>query len=332
MSEPDDRELEDFLEGRSEISRVYAEGAKRQSSPPAADLAIRNLAREDLRRVAHGGWDRARYLRPLALAACLVLALAVFLQVRDEPERLPSRSDPIRTRPDTAAPAAGATAPEAKREEPQASPAITVEPDSEARREAPVVTQPLRSLRDLGAESGAGAAAPGEAQTVPPSEPKRQAVKPLPKASPDLRASDAPATAPAPVAAPAPASPPPAAAGAAAAPPRSAAEAEAAPRRMAPAAETLAVPAPPKRRAERTKRASEADTEEFFTAPEDRKAEAAVPLKTTTPEEQLDEIRAMASNNLPAARIALKSWRAANAQAEIPEDLAWMLPESEPPP
>lgn len=333
MFEPDDRELDDFLEGRSGISRTYAEG-KRETSPSSADAAIRALAREDLRRAAHGGWRRMRLLRPLALAACMVLALGVLLQLRNEPEMREALPVP---------------APQAL---PETVPMIPVQPLE--RSEAPSSSADEARAKIAREAEDSAAPAPSVQAPAPSAEPTVQAAEPAPVApSPEIaapkdraveaerKAMEAPRkretpslAVPRPAPAPKPlldSRRPDAAAGASQGPAQDSASqpgtAPAAPA-VAPSAREPAREAAPRalgseRRGEPSSRPAEND---FFVAPEERAPQLAPQATQTTSDARLDEIRAMASNNPPAARTALRAWQAANPQAQVPEDLAWLLP------
>jgi hypothetical protein len=122
MTEPDDRELERYLEGKSPVSRRYRE-ASRETSPPDLDEAILARARAEARRRP----SLNRVLTPVALAASVVLGVNLawnLYQVEPVPvaetQRLAKSAEPTYA-PDPApapveqAPAAPAPAPEAKR-------------------------------------------------------------------------------------------------------------------------------------------------------------------------------------------------------------------------
>jgi len=70
MTRPDDRELEQYLEGGSKLSRRYRE-ASGETSPPDLDETIRARARAELKRQP----SLNRLLAPVALAASVVLGV-----------------------------------------------------------------------------------------------------------------------------------------------------------------------------------------------------------------------------------------------------------------
>jgi hypothetical protein len=71
MTEPDDRELERYLEGGSPVSRRYRE-ASAEAAPPELDEAVLAKARAELRRRPAG---INRWLAPIALAASVMLGI-----------------------------------------------------------------------------------------------------------------------------------------------------------------------------------------------------------------------------------------------------------------
>jgi hypothetical protein len=68
---PDDRELDQYLQGDSKLSRRYRE-ASGETAPPELDDAILAQARSELRRRPHG---INRWLAPTALAASVMLGI-----------------------------------------------------------------------------------------------------------------------------------------------------------------------------------------------------------------------------------------------------------------
>ncbi|MGH8442405.1 MAG: DUF5329 family protein [Nevskiaceae bacterium] len=98
MTNPDDRELDQYLKGDSALSRRYRE-ASGEASPPDLDEAILARARAELRRKP----SLSRVLAPVALAASLVLGVNLawnVYQAKPVPEFAPE--------PPAAAPAADA--------------------------------------------------------------------------------------------------------------------------------------------------------------------------------------------------------------------------------
>lgn len=71
MTEPDDRELEQYLQGDSPLSRRYRE-ASRESAPPELDETILAQARREVRLRPLG---INRWLTPVALAASVLLGI-----------------------------------------------------------------------------------------------------------------------------------------------------------------------------------------------------------------------------------------------------------------
>lgn len=78
---PDDRLLDEFLAGRSEVSRAYR-AASDDTAPPALDAAVLQMAREAARRPP---LRNARWRLPLAAAAVLVLSFGSLQLIREEP-------------------------------------------------------------------------------------------------------------------------------------------------------------------------------------------------------------------------------------------------------
>ena len=77
---PDDRELDDFLAGRSELSQRYRDAKPREAAPPELDQLVLDRARQAVQpRVRRG-----KFVVPLALAASVVLTFSVVLMVREE--------------------------------------------------------------------------------------------------------------------------------------------------------------------------------------------------------------------------------------------------------
>ena len=92
MSEPkppvmpdDDRELEDFLAGRGELSRLYRQEAAEIKAPEALDAAVLAAARAPLPIPKAKPARLRRWRLPLSLAASMVIGIAVLREVPREP-------------------------------------------------------------------------------------------------------------------------------------------------------------------------------------------------------------------------------------------------------
>jgi len=97
--ENDDRELDRYLRGDSEVSRLYRQGADEQP-PPELDARIVAQAHRDAapRRAAAGPLAR-RWTLPVSLAAVVVLSVSVVLLMQ-EPDLVPiSEPSPARDMP-----------------------------------------------------------------------------------------------------------------------------------------------------------------------------------------------------------------------------------------
>jgi hypothetical protein len=142
MTQPDDRELEEYLEGGSKLSRRYRE-AGGESTPPELDEAVLAQARAELRRKPNVN----RYLAPVALAASLVLAvnLAWNLRQAEPPEdRAPvPAKEPAAADVPAAPPPAAPPAPE-----PKLKKAAPAEPAAPARAAAPAAEEQERREAD----------------------------------------------------------------------------------------------------------------------------------------------------------------------------------------
>ena len=80
-----DKELNDYLEGQSPLSKIYRDGAK--TDPPAAvDVAILAEAGKAVRGQKHGGLNPfgSSWFVPASLAAVLVLAVGLLLFMGEE--------------------------------------------------------------------------------------------------------------------------------------------------------------------------------------------------------------------------------------------------------
>jgi hypothetical protein len=229
---PDDRELDGFLEGGSPLSNVYRRLARGDSAPPVVDAAILELARQDMQEARHPRWRRSRQLQFLAVAASMTLVVGVLLHLERDPQTqgtlksggeplavLPPREAPAASPPAAAqkvAPTATERAPEPAPEpiperKPQAAAAVAVPPQ-------PADPSPLRSIvpekaaqaveresheveRPLAEEARPRAepAAPAPAPEPAPVEKKKSSSKkePAPKSSSKKKAEPASTSAPA---------------------------------------------------------------------------------------------------------------------------------------
>jgi hypothetical protein len=152
---PDDRELEDFLAGRSAVSRAYRADAEQQAAPAALDAPV--LAR------AEAPVAQARRLQrwrlPMTLAASVVVAVGVLRLAVNEPAvRAPSTADaampahPERARGDLAA------TPEPASAEAKAAPAAPAL--AEVAEDAPATLAPPPPESPFAARAGESRAAP----------------------------------------------------------------------------------------------------------------------------------------------------------------------------
>lgn len=224
-NKPDDRELEDFLQGSSRIGAAYREAARQDSAPRELDAAILAMARAA---VATPVRRRPRWIQPMAVAATLALSLGVLLNIWRDPsarqQLAPMAESGVDAAVDAAAPAsmsveseAGMAAPVA--EQKSAVPALA---DADARPEA---TQPeLRKKQEpaakissepVQAEVMTSAPRPAPAPLAPPPPPpaamdesaapvgalsaKPEPAEPLraepPAAAPGMNSTDAPTAA-----------------------------------------------------------------------------------------------------------------------------------------
>lgn len=173
---PDDRELEQYLEGGSKLSARYRE-AGGETAPPELDEVILAQAKAELRRKP----NLNRYLAPVALAASLVLAVNLawnVYQVAPLPERVeaPAEAD-ARLAPEPAAPSAAAPVPRRKAVPPPApaaeekearetrqvadtASAAKSEPHALAEQQVQAMNRARQQLQE---SAPAGAAAPADA-------------------------------------------------------------------------------------------------------------------------------------------------------------------------
>jgi hypothetical protein len=216
MSEPelpDDRELEDFLAGRSAVSRAYRADAEQQAAPAALDAPV--LAR------AEAPVAQARRLQrwrlPMTLAASVVVAVGVLRLAVNEPAvRAPSMADaampahPERARGDLAA------TPEPASAEAKAAPTAPAPASAEVAEDAPATLAPPPPESPFAARAGESRVAPealldkkrsataaaAEARAnvaiaaAPESEPSAAAPATLAKVTDGFSAANSPAPAP----------------------------------------------------------------------------------------------------------------------------------------
>jgi hypothetical protein len=133
MTQPDDRELEQYLKGGSALSRRYRD-ASGERSPPDLDEAILARARAELRRKPHLN----RYLAPVALAASVVLGVNLAWNVHQAapvPGAGPRLAEKSRDNGFVAEPPPAAPAPQPERKARAAAPAPAAAP-REAERDA----------------------------------------------------------------------------------------------------------------------------------------------------------------------------------------------------
>lgn len=109
---PDDKLLEDFLDGRSPASRAWREAMRGESAPPEMEGAVLDMARREIEEAAARPPSRDRFRDrrwPFALAAVLVLSFSTLLTIVQDPA---AHKDAMMAAPD-AAPAAAVVLPEA---------------------------------------------------------------------------------------------------------------------------------------------------------------------------------------------------------------------------
>lgn len=145
MTDPRDRDLDDFLAGRSSLEDLYRQ-TRDPVPPPELDRRIVAAARQA---AARPGAMR-RWTLPAALAAVLVLAVSLTpLLIRErglEPDSAPSASLKIQPPPPTVRQEADASLP--AEESRGRMPAAAAPPAREAQPEAPI-RSPERWLEDI---------------------------------------------------------------------------------------------------------------------------------------------------------------------------------------
>lgn len=191
---PDDTLLDDFLEGRSEVSRAYR-AVSDDTAPPALDAAVLKMAREAVRRPAARG---VRWRLPLAAAAVLVLSFGSLQLIREEPAarratlmeaEAPTIAMPM---PETGTRSAGEAMPEPafeSQEEVKAAPRSRREELQTSRKvESPATaapTAPPPAQEDLaGKESQASSDASGAAVAAAPPTAATRLMQSMPKPEP----------------------------------------------------------------------------------------------------------------------------------------------------
>ncbi len=108
----DDRELDDFLAGRSELSRLYRDDAANVRAPAALDAAV--LAAAQTAAAVTGKPMTRRWRRwrlPLSLAASMLVGIGVLREARQLPAPLPQSADALAVAAAVAPPVEPAPAP-----------------------------------------------------------------------------------------------------------------------------------------------------------------------------------------------------------------------------
>jgi type IV secretory pathway VirB10-like protein len=174
MSNEDDKLLEDYLAGDSDLSRRYREEAGGESPPPEIDDRLRAAARREVRagpsRLAR--WQRT-WTAPLATAAVLVLAVGVTLLTLRQPNAPPTPAQSPTAQPQSGA--AGSTAPRS-----QGIQQLQYAPRTE--EAAP------RSTMSAPQPGAAGAAAPSEGARLRRTAPEKAPAAGSPAAASNLAA------------------------------------------------------------------------------------------------------------------------------------------------
>ena len=163
MTQPDDRELEQYLKGESPLSKRYRD-AGGETTPPDLDEAVLARAKAELRRKPDPIGGLNRLLAPFAVAASLVLGVNLAWNVyraAPEPGEAPvlaekkARDDAFVPEPPPAA-AAPEPAPQAKAR--QAPPPAPVEPSPDKERDAALAARQEAESRQRLAKVEEGAA------------------------------------------------------------------------------------------------------------------------------------------------------------------------------
>ncbi len=292
---PDDKLLEDFLEGRSPASRAWREAMRGESAPPELDDAVLGMAREEIKTAAArpASRDRFRDRRwPFALAAVLVLSFSTLLTIVQDPV---AHKDAMMVAPDVV-PTEAVILPEA------AAPVAAAEVQAEAqqRQAFEAERKSMQAQRRMEDRPAKPSSAPAAADAAPSPGSYADAVQ-EPAASAASAGAEAEAlSAPAPAAAPAVPPPPPA--------PVMEESREAAP------AELKAAPA-----AELRRRVLSSDS----LGAAKLKRESAVPEAALA---ELERIRRMlVEGREDEARRALEAWRKDWPERPVPADLQRLL-------
>jgi hypothetical protein len=149
---PDDRALDQYLQGDSKLSRRYRE-ASREIAPPELDDAILAQARSELRRRPQGV---NRWLTPVALAASVMLGVNLAWNVY-QAQPVPGATPQFKDAAPTAAEAPQAIAPAAP------PPALESAAETSASQAPPQFVPDAPAASDL---AGAGAARRAEARVA----------------------------------------------------------------------------------------------------------------------------------------------------------------------
>ncbi|MDM4771668.1 hypothetical protein [Solimonas sp. SE-A11] len=286
---PDDKLLEDFLEGRSPASRAWREARHGESAPPELDDKILGMAREEIQAAAARPPSRDRFRDrrwPFALAAVLVLSFSTLLTILQDPV---AHKDAMMVAPDVA-PADAVVLPEA------AAPVAADEVQERRMQAIEAERQSMQAKRRMEERPAKPSAAPAAAAEAPGSGSYADAMHEPAAAGGEAEAPSAPAPAAA------PAAPPPAPA------PVMEESREATPAKL------QAAPA-----AEMRRRALTAD----YLGAAKLKGESAEPGAALV---ELERIRRMlAEGREDEARRALQTWRQDWPERPVPADLQRLL-------
>lgn len=134
----DDRELDDFLAGRSELSRLYRDDAASVRAPAALDAAVLAAAQASATFTVTGKATTRRWRRwriPLSLAASMLIGIGVLREARELPAPLPQSADAPVVAAAVAPAVEPATAPPAEAK-PQAAVEAPLRTEAESERRA----------------------------------------------------------------------------------------------------------------------------------------------------------------------------------------------------